>query len=191
MESHQHAYPRSFQRGYNLPSPRDCEIMTSELQGEVGEWDVGPIHFGPSEPTGVSLTRGRFRSRRPCRWRGASLSGGRWPGGGVRPARSQGRRVNRVGPGLRPDRRARLRPHCSCGTTPLRGSEPRRPHQAAPLFDIAGRAGGGFRSPRNTQRLAERACLGSFGPEHKELRLAERACPGSFGPERKRAKLRA
>ena len=85
----------------------------------------------PSEPTGVSLTRGRFRSRHPCRWRGALLSGGIWPGGGVRTARSQGRRVNRVGLTLRPDRRARLRPHCSCGTTPLRGSEPRPPHQAA------------------------------------------------------------
>ena len=109
-------------------SPRICEVATNGLRGEVGGWGVDPSTSGRSEPGGCESAPGvRFRPRRPCRQRGTRRSGGigrsDTPGTGLQ-SRQPG---NEFG-------RGKSRSHgeapasVTCGTTPLRGSEPRRPH---------------------------------------------------------------
>jgi len=96
--------------------------------GRSGDGVSTPSTSGRSEPGGCESAPGvRFRPRRPCRQRGARRSGGigrsDTPGAGLQ-SRQPG---NEFG-------RGKSRSHgeapasVTCGTTPLRGSEPRRPH---------------------------------------------------------------
>lgn len=134
------------------PSPRGCEIMTSDLRGEIGVGGVstpsGPVLPGTmGEPI---LHPGSGEALRVLPPEGLGGAGPAKPGGLddllARRSQEAGRRQDLV---VNPGRVARLRSHFTPTTGSGSGASPcRRP--AALLFDIAGRAGGRVRSPSIT-----------------------------------------
>ena len=134
----------------SIPSPRGCEIMTSDLRGEIGVGGVstpsGPVLPGTmGEPI---LHPGSGEAPRVLPPEGLGGAGPAKPGGPRRSPRApQSRGWSKAGPGRKSRSRGEAPvslhaglPGSGSGASPCRIS-------AALLFDIAGRAGGGFRSP--------------------------------------------
>ncbi len=166
----------------SIPSPRGCEIMTSDLRGEIGVGGVstpsGPVlpgtmgepilHPGSGEASRVLPPEG-LGDVGPTRQDPAPRRSPRAP-----QSRGWSKAVSVVNPG----RVARLRSHFTPTTGSGSGASPcRRP--AALLFDIAGRAGGRVRSPSILDRRSRNENPGSIVPGRqacRNCRLMSIAC---------------